>query len=231
MGLFLALSGVIGVTEESVMLHLKEYAGQKNGKCCPDDGKTETQDVLVIGSNKDRVSVVYPGDFLDWDEASMYLSEKLSCPVFSFHIHDGDLWMFILFDKGKQLAQFNPIPEYWEEISDEEKKQWKGDADAIASCISNLKAVDIAHYLKQWDIDGDEGQKAYSDDEYTYGDCWQMCDFMKRIGLIFPEADAGSVIGRKYCFHVKKKWPSKASTNNEVKPIERNQKKPWWKFW
>jgi hypothetical protein len=186
MGLFLAVSGAVGVSEESAVSCLKNYAQQKNGDLCPDDGTTEFPDVLVTCSNKDRVTVVYPGDFLEWDDASRYLSEVLSCPVFSFHIHDGDLWMFTFFHKGKQVTQYNPTPEYWGEISDEEKEQWKGDAKLIASCIGNLKEADIVNYLKQWDLEGDEGKKAYPDDEYPYVDCWQMCDFMKRIGLVYP---------------------------------------------
>jgi hypothetical protein len=222
MGLFLCLSGIIGVSEDAVVSCLKDYAVQKNGDCYPDDGKTEFPDVLVVGSNKDRITVVYPGDFLEWDDASRHLSEFLSRPVFSFHIHDGDMWMFTFFCKGEIITQYNPTPEYWGEISDEEKEQWKGDVSLIASCIPNLKTADIKNYLKQWDMEKDEGIKAYPDDEFPYLDCWQLCDFMKRIDLVYPMKEDGTVVGHTYRFTV-----------SQPKQIaeKRDYQKPWWKFW
>jgi len=58
---------------------------------------------------------------LEWDESSAFLSRELQAPVFSFHIHDGDLWMYILHVNGLAVDQFNPVPDYWDDqISSEE---------------------------------------------------------------------------------------------------------------
>jgi hypothetical protein len=68
-----------------------------------------------------NVSVFYPNGFVEWDESSAYISKELKTTVFSFHIHDGDFWMYILYNNGQIIDQFNPIPDYWDEnISDEE---------------------------------------------------------------------------------------------------------------
>ena len=52
------------------------------------------------------------------DDVWRCLSEQLSTVVLSFHIHDGCLWMFVLSRNGKQILQFNPLPDYWQELSD-----------------------------------------------------------------------------------------------------------------
>ena len=76
---------------------------------------------------------MYPGDFFGWDKASKRLSRSLGVPVISLHIHDGDLWMYVLYRGGEEIDQFNPIPDYWsEDLSPEERSSWAGDASAMA---------------------------------------------------------------------------------------------------
>ncbi|MEN6306196.1 MAG: hypothetical protein ABFD91_00445 [Anaerohalosphaeraceae bacterium] len=230
MGLFLALSGVIGASEEVVVSSLRNYAAQKNGTFCAEQGEAKYPDVLVISSNQDRVSILYPEKFYEWDDTSRYLSETLSCPVFSLHIHDGDMWMYLLFKDGKQIDQFNPIPAYWEEMPEEEQKTWAGNADVIESCVPNLKKEMICNYLKLWDYEDQSLTKAYPNDEYTYNECWQLCDFMKCLGLIFPEPTDSGIAKQAYRFTITKKRPNyKLSTDNI--PPNKIPQKPWWKFW
>ncbi len=52
------------------------------------------------------------------DDVWRFLSEQLSTVVLSFHIHDACLLMFVLSRNGKQILQFNPLPDYWQELSD-----------------------------------------------------------------------------------------------------------------
>src|SRR3954465_2689676 len=153
MGLFLAMSGVIGADAGAVESALRRFAEAHRGSLHQSARNTEEPNTLVLLGDNSRCTVLFPWSFLGWDEASRYLSVHLGVPVFSFHIHDGDLWMFMLFDKGAQVTQFNPLPEYWDDsISDEERESWSGDAASVAARIPNLSQDAIKPYLRHWDL-------------------------------------------------------------------------------
>jgi hypothetical protein len=199
MGLFLAMSGIVGAKKESVESALRIFANTRKGAFNRATRSTEEPNTLVLLENESKCSVLYPWEFFEWDEASQYLSSKLDAPVFSFHIHDEDLWMFVLFDKGEQVAQFNPLPEYWDDnISDQERASWSGDASIVASHVPGLSADAIRPYLQHWDLDEEDPGKAFPDDQFRFHDCWQMCDFLKRVGLIYPLDETGQVLGETY---------------------------------
>ena len=203
MGLFLAMSGIVGPKKEDVESALRSFATARKGAFNQATRRTEQPNTLVLSHQESKCSVLYPWGFLEWDEASRYLSSQLAAPVFSFHIHDEDLWMFVLFDKGETVAQFNPLPEYWDgTISDEERASWSGDAAAIAAHLPGLEADAIRPYLQHWDLDDEEPGKAFPDDQFHFHDCWQMCDFLKKVGLTYPLDETGQVLGETYEFIV-----------------------------
>lgn len=203
MGLFLAMSGVVGAKKEAVESALRSFVDTRKGSLHRATRSTEDPNTLVLWDDNSRCSVLYPWGFLEWDEASRHLSLQLGVPVFSFHIHDEDLWMFVMFDKGEQVAQFNPLPEYWDDsISDEERASWSGDAASIASRIPGVAPDAISPYLRHWNLDEEDPGKAFPEDQFHFYDCWQMCDFMKRLGLRYPLDDTGRVLGETYEFVV-----------------------------
>ena len=203
MGLFLSMSGVIGGDEPVVEAALREFALGGQGDLRKEQLATEDDGCLVISEGSGGATVLYPHGFLGWDEASEFLSRELGLPVFSFHIHDGDLWMYLLFHNGKVVDQFNPLPDYWQELDEGERRQWRGSAQEIAERVPGLAAASIAQYLVQWGPDVLERigrRKAYPDDRFYYGDDWQLVDFMKRLGLSFPIDDRGTPFGATYRF-------------------------------
>jgi hypothetical protein len=195
MGLFLAMSGVNEATIPAVEAALTAYASEK-GLTFKPASSGNPEDVLRMAESGNRCTIIYPGDFVEWDGVSAFLSLKLQTSVMSLHIHDGDLWMYTMFDKGKKVDQFNSIPDYWGELSEDEAKQWKGNAVAVAEHWPSLRAESIERYLVTWDLDDDDPGKAYPDDEFAYGTDWQVVDFMRKLGLTYP----GSA-GRMYEFH------------------------------
>lgn len=204
MGLFLSMSGVARSDLAAVEDSLHRYAEARHGTMTQSKPTGNSWEFLVVcEAPKGRVTVVYPGSFYEWDSASEHLSQSLRVPVFSFHIHDEDLWTYVLFDKGQEVDHFNPIPDYWsEKISDEERRIWAGDAKAVAQHWPDLKTEQIAKYLARWDLDDDKPKKAYADDQHPPGDCWQLLDFMRRLGLKYPVDDQGRVTGHAYRFEV-----------------------------
>src|SRR4029077_15963225 len=128
---------------------------------------TDDPNTVVLLEEDSKCSVLYPWRFLDWDEASQQLFALLNVPVFSLHIHDGDLWMFVLFDKGEQVAQFNPLPEYWDDsISAEERRLCAGEAEAVAARVPGVAAATIKPYFQHWDFNHENPGRAFPEDRF-----------------------------------------------------------------
>lgn len=199
MGFFLQMSGIIGASSEEVFKALQSFAADQVMDCEPAKGTADDLGIGVIAQQGDNTTVLYPDDFDDWDEASMHLSASLSKPVFSLHIHDGDLWMYLLFDNGDEIDRFNPIPEYWKEgMSEEELDEWKGNAELVAQLAEVASADAIRKYLVRWGLDELGDEKAYPDDEFGIGDCWQVRDFMSKLGLACPQPDEETLPGETF---------------------------------
>lgn len=198
MGLFLSMSGVLGAKTAEVESTLKTFCVDRKGKFEAKKLGTDERNCLVLREDKGGCSLLYPNNFMDWDEASKFISRELQKPVFSFHIHDGDLWMYLFFVNGEQKDQFNPIPQYWDE--DEDPEPWAGDAKKLAAAIPGLKAEDVAKYLVPWDLDAEESEKAYPDDEHSTREDWQLLDFMRRLGLSYPGPEGDEIKGSTYYF-------------------------------
>jgi hypothetical protein len=205
MGEFICMSGVKGSTRSDVVRSLGEFALSKGGLMEPASPQKEPFDHLVIaGDESGPVTVLYPDNFLGWDEASSFLSVSLGAPVLSLHIHDGDLWMYVLFVNGEAVDHFNPIPDYWsEEVSPEERSLWAGDAKVIAEVWKGVDAASIEKYLVAWDLEEEDSGKAYESDRFAFNDCWQLTDFMQKLDLLYPIDDQGKIHGDWYRFEVK----------------------------
>lgn len=204
MGLFLSISGVIGADSGAVERSIASFANSRGGTFEPHVGAADDEKTAVISQGGPNTTVICPRD-LHWDDLSQHLSQELQVPVFSLHIHDGDLWMFVLFASGKQVAQFNPLPDYWEELEPEDKASWAGDAQAVCRHIAGLSPESIENYFVEWtDEISQSGQKAYPDDEYAYGSEWQMTDFMRRVGLTYPVDQDGRFDGKAFRLRVRR---------------------------
>lgn len=137
--------------------------------------------------------VLFNEDCCGYEELAIGLSEKLPFPVLLLYIYDGDFWGYYLYEKGKELDQFSPMPDYFEDCSPQEMQRCAGDSALLARYFS-VEQGSIERYLRQWTPDmaaqyGEDEEKAYPDDEFGQCDCWQMADFMKKLG--FPYAFDG----------------------------------------
>ncbi len=110
------------------------------------------------------------------------LSEKISSYVMLLYIYDEDFWGYFLYDKGEEMDRFCPDPEYFGE--DEDREIYKGNAEVISKYFG-VQKESFDKYLTWWtDEYYDEGDiLAYDNDEFAYTDCWQMADFMGKLGF------------------------------------------------
>ena len=225
----MSLSGVIGKSISEVEHCLRKYLISKSGGLEPKNLNHLDKNCSILTEGINGTTIFYPYSFMDWDDASMTLSRVLNCPVFSFHIHDGDFWMFILYKNGEVIDQFNPIPDYWiEDISTNEIEEQKGNPELIAQLIENVNSEDLSKYLQRWDLES-HTYKAYPDDQYVNED-WQLVDFMKKIGLDFPLDDKDNAKGTVYQFWTKEleKITDGSATKYKEPSIST---KPWWRLW
>jgi hypothetical protein len=194
MGLFLSMSSIIGGAKPEVEDALRRYAELHEGSLREESLTIDEEGRLAMCEAAGGVTVVYPSDFYAWEHCSQFLSAELGKPVFMFHIHDGDLWMYTLHETGRQVDQFNPVPDYWGDLEEEELRSWQGNPEEVANRVPGISPENIARYLVRWGdevFESDERTKAYPDDEFYYGDDWQLLDFMKRLQLEFPSEDRG----------------------------------------
>ena len=229
MGLFLSMSGIIGKSEYEVEKCLRSYAEKKSGGLEIEELEHLDDNFCVINENQNSTTIFYPYALMEWDDVSIYISSELQCPVFSFHIHDGDLWMYLLYNKGVLVDQFNPIPDYWDDnLSKENIDEQKGNAKLISELIPDVKIEDINKYLVRWNLEDDES-KAYQDDEFENID-WQIVDFMKKIGLEYPIDDSDKPKGKVYRLWTKELKKSNLEQKQTISESSIN-KGVWWKFW
>ena len=153
---------------------------------------------LVIGEGPAGTTILYPNGTLGMHVSQM-LSANLAAAVFWFHIHDGDLWTYALFDNGEMIDQFSTRPDYWgEDGGDMGETIAGGDAEEIAKCIPGLSADNISQYLVVWSDRHYQGgvlEKAYPADRFHYGEDWQLLDFVAKLGLTYPVDERGATRG------------------------------------
>jgi hypothetical protein len=232
MGMFLSLTSIVGKTQNEVVASLTNYAKSVAGGLEKENLSIDNDNCCVIKEANGNTTIFNPYAYLEWDKSAEFISTELNAPVFSFHIHDGDLWMYLLFVNGKRVDQFNPIPDYWDDnLSEEEIESWKGNAEVVLNNFRSIKQADIEKYLVRWDLEAEENEKAYADDEFTNED-WQLLDFMKKLQLPYPLDDNGNPNGQVYKLWTKDlRLKTQTSNTTTTSPTTHKDKKTWWKFW
>jgi hypothetical protein len=232
--MFLSMTSVVGKNRDEVVKSLASYAESAGGGLEKQDLPINNENCCVIADENGHTTIFNPYAFLEWDKSSEFISKDLATAVFSFHIHDGDLWMYNLYASGNLVDQFNPIPDYWDEnVTEDEMKSWKGDVAVIVKYLPSVKPADIERYLVKWDLEAEEPPKAYPDDESGQED-WQLLDFMKKAGLPYPLDNDAKPKGDTYKLWTRElpvKQPRPTPTKTPVIAEEKKPQKPWWKFW
>lgn len=219
----MSFASVVGRSRNEVERSLRNYALSVGGGL-------ERNDSLSVGESNfcsiyeadGNTTVFNPIDW-DWEVMSAFISRELESAVFCLHIHDSDLWMYMLYVNGEQVDQFNTIPDYWDE--DEELDSWKGDAGMVAKYAGG---ADISKYLIHWDENTRSEDKTYPDDEHGQ-EGEQLFDVMRRLKLPNPLDDEGQPKGQTFIFWTDKVPLVTSQLRKQYGKAE--EKKAWWKFW
>ena len=115
------------------------------------------------------------------------LSAQVGGLVLYLYIYDDDFWGYFCCEDGKLLDEFNPMPDYFEEVSEEERTRVAGNSALIAERF-HVPEAEIERYLTAWteDVpDADGLPKTYESDGASVGDCWQTTWFMEKPGCSY----------------------------------------------
>lgn len=133
--------------------------------------------------------VLMEGGQLGFAPLAKALSLAAINPVMVLYIYDGDYWGYDFYG-GNEEDHFSTLPDYFGPVSQEELRRLTGHPSALMGWFPIQRSSDIDRYLIHWpDDDLDELEEmgaAYPGDQYPYGDCWQVVDFMARLGFPWP---------------------------------------------
>ena len=131
-------------------------------------------------SNDKGVQVLFNDWCTGYETLAKNLSKETGRAVLLLYIYDDDFWGYFFWENGVELDNFSTIPDYFGEK--ETMQDLSGNAALIAARFHIPEGV-AARYLIAWSWDDqEEDRKAFEDDEFTIGDCWQMVDFMAKLG-------------------------------------------------
>lgn len=115
------------------------------------------------------------------------ITDNLAIAIFEY---DQETWGYRLFDHGTLMDLFWSNPE----AVDESPEDYAGIPEIVSGefCVPlETVAPYICHVSE-----ANEEVKAFEDDEHTLNDHWVRVDFLRRLGLTYPEP--GKVAGGRY---------------------------------
>ena len=129
------------------------------------------------------VNILFNENCAGFDELAQSISREIMKPVLLLYIYDEDFWGYYFYENDTQIDYFQPMPDYFEEADKAEAAKAAGDAVLLSKYFS-VPEDSIVKYLGIWSeemLDAYD-EKAYEEDEFGQCDCWQMTDFMNKLG-------------------------------------------------
>ncbi|TDW96388.1 hypothetical protein [Dinghuibacter silviterrae] len=213
MGVFASFSGIVGKNYQEVVKSLVRFAQNRGGAFEPAQVKGKPDHFCILQQQGAHTTISYPDYFVEWDECAEFLSQDLNTAVFSFHVHDGLLWLYTFFVNGETADQYSPMPDFFEKLTGEEVRRWDGNVQVLAQYIPGLDPVATGEYLVRW-----EGVRKDAVEK--------LRGFIGLIGLPYPFDENGRPTGQAYRF-----WTHASPLEEKEEPAFEDPKKPWWKFW
>ncbi len=176
MGLFLQTALVLNKNEAGIKAALERIE------------KDASLDVVAseckFQSRQKGTAVLLNENCMGYEELAETLSDELVRPVLLLYIYDEDFWGYYFYENGKSLDCFQTVPDYFSDGSEEEALAAVGNSGLIAKYFG-IEESEIEKYLAartEEQLEFSAG-KAYEDDEFEQDDCWQMADFMRKLGF------------------------------------------------
>ncbi len=156
-------------------------------------------DLCFFHAYEGGTGVLFNDDTIGYDSLADALSRKADGAVLLLYIYDDDFWGYFFYENGRELDQFSPVPDYFDEQV-KTPTRYAGNPALIAEYFG-VSEEEIKNYFIPWRLTeeekteghtamADSDQTAYPQDECCYGDCWQIADFMEKLGCPWEAFDA-----------------------------------------
>jgi hypothetical protein len=158
--------------------------------------ETPEGDFVELYQSPSGHCLIMPGQMLhDAEGLARHLSIRLPWPCVLLHFSDDVVWSYDLFQGGQVLDSYSSSPNYFAKASDDEALRLKGRPEVICANWPGVTVENIARYLTNKELLPSGSQsKAYDTDKSSECDAWQLCDFMRKLGLEYPVDENGDVI-------------------------------------
>lgn len=111
---------------------------------------------------------IYDKEADEQDDAVLHrvargLSRSLGTACFAFLVHDSDILMYLLYERGQIVDQYNSAPDYFEEVDDAERDRWRGNPDELLKyCLPGTTRQTVESTLAGdgWGTMADDGLRA-----------------------------------------------------------------------
>jgi len=156
--------------------------------------ETDDGDEVSLFKCSNESTIAFADTILNDSEGiAQALSEEFSAPVILFFLAEEVVWGYNLYRGGEEIDRYSSRPNYWKELSPRDYERHAGSASVIAKVWPNVEAEGIVRYLTDKDkvSEKQDIEKAYPDDEHEIWDGWQLTDFMRKLGLVYPFDGAG----------------------------------------
>lgn len=133
---------------------------------------------------QERGTFLLLGDCCPYEQLPQELSRQLDEAVMLCYIYDDDFWGYELYCKGDWVDTFWTVADYFKPVDPRLLCHSQEEHAQLLAQYFSVDPADIREYFVPWaraDLDGD-GLLAYPGDASPRGDCWQLGDFLHRLG-------------------------------------------------
>jgi hypothetical protein len=185
-------------------------------------GVRDTDATYVAPAAPDWSSAMLPLNTLIGERLAAELSRAILGPAIVFLEYDQATWGYLLFDRGSLIDRFWSDPD----VVEEDPQQCTGDVEVVSRTFG-VGSESVAPYLRHITGPG-EGPKVFPDDEFSLDDHWVRCDFMRRLGLDYPEP--GKCEGGRYV-RIAEPGSGDAQPAAGAPAPRPAHRRPWWRLW
>ncbi len=97
---------------------------------------------FLLGSPLSGWISVFPNDSGQNDRISVEIAKRLPHDIFHLIVHDDGIFGYFFYRDGKLIDRYNSCPDYFEEVSDEDKQQCQGRPELFQYLLPKPESLD-----------------------------------------------------------------------------------------
>jgi hypothetical protein len=111
-------------------------------KTAVEDVARELKRKFLVGPAIKGWIAVYPDESGQDDTCAIALAKRINTILLQLIVHDDDIFIYNLFRKGELLNEYSSKPDYFEEVSEEERERLKPKLESFRDLISSARTLE-----------------------------------------------------------------------------------------